>query len=857
MEARRDGPGGSGNTLSLPPKRKSRSTRGLQNKVNALEEQMEQVKTNLENVVSLLLRLAPTSGSNTGVTSTQAASDCRTPPGIPPSAASEPSTSTPSLEQWVQQIANQQLHHTPQHTAQRSLIPLPHDDNLEPIMEHSESSSSTEGEGAGDGGKENPEGQVEGMSMMRDMLRREERKRLRADGHLPAESLSPKNPTNLQTHTHGQHHQHQPVGDGQSGGQDYDAGSQSHLQTKKRKRSTNSQIDHSPTPKLLDPVAEGICDEIYGRQLFELFFRGAHAFIPVYDPAIDTWDSLRRRSSFSVSVILFVGQKIMDAGNEASDLQRRLKEHAENIGKSTLFSPIANAEALQAMIVLASWGDTGWRPGSHAISMAIDMELYRCLPRLAERQYSEKDHQTSSIVADAERRLVIGARLWLTVCKMAIEMAYNHGRPLIIDENLILPHAHALLSHPNRLPTDGRIIASCEILLHRLPLHRISLSDEKGDVDQALHRFNDGAHTWEAKWKEYYIHQGVSTDDILVTDLTTQRCFSSVLANSYLLRDIRSPSDVGNLPPHRRQWLLSSLDDARFIAGRILSTEKNKLIYANHYSHVALASVSRIYIRLATLFPEAIDLRKVAKDLTQLTDVLAHFPGFSFARQLKYVITKARKKRILPPETRPGSPRASHDRQPVHVDIGQRSEPDAQGQYSHTSGQGQQIQQTMLSMDVQSLFDHPSDSMTNTNTNTNESPLEFDPFIAEELFNQSIANLGPVDQIFNFGFNFDMTAGENSVDNNTHLEPIDQRNQYQHDNRMANQNNEQLFWLSTSDGTNPIGSGGVSSNMANAQNININSNALSWLDFPALGMSYFGSSIFSQPLMLVCTVCGA
>lgn len=133
-------------------------------------------------------------------------------------------------------------------------------------------------------------------------------------------------------------------------------------------------------------------------------------------------------------------------------------------GKSTLFCPIADTEALQAMseshwhiqnvdqpwliltglskVILASWGDTGWRPGSHAVSMAwvgfnffylspspshsvlgfnrIDMELYKCLPRLSERLQTPSAF-TNDRDEDTERRLVIGSRLWLLVCKMAIE----------------------------------------------------------------------------------------------------------------------------------------------------------------------------------------------------------------------------------------------------------------------------------------------------------------------------------------------------------------------------------------------------------------------------------------------------
>lgn len=46
-------------------------------------------------------------------------------------------------------------------------------------------------------------------------------------------------------------------------------------------------------------------------------------------------------------------------------------------------------------------------------------------------------------------------------------MAYNYGRPILIDEALIFPHLHSLLKHPAHLPTDSRIVAFCELLYLR------------------------------------------------------------------------------------------------------------------------------------------------------------------------------------------------------------------------------------------------------------------------------------------------------------------------------------------------------------------------------------------------------
>nr|XP_019050106.1 hypothetical protein I302_00527 [Kwoniella bestiolae CBS 10118]OCF29036.1 hypothetical protein I302_00527 [Kwoniella bestiolae CBS 10118] len=776
------GPSKSALSGPAPPKRKSRSTRGLQNKVNALEEQMGHVKANLENVVSLLLRLAPSAGLVAPVVPKTSSLDAAA-PGV---TAPPDSVAISPLEQWVQQLSNDGpsslVHPIPPHPNHtQSLL-----GDLGAIEEGSEADGSTT-----EDDKELPEGEgeVEGLSMMREMLRREERRRLRADGHLTIsdDPVSPKNRSTV----------------GGQAGTDLMGHDDAQGLTKKRKRSHHQNNERSdvstPSVKSMDPMVKGICSELHGKQLFDLFFKGAHAFIPVYDPSTDTWESLRRRSPFSISAILFVGQKIVDAGHEPSELQKQLKDHAEKIGNTTLFSPIANAEALQAMIVLASWGDTGWRPGSHAVSMAFDMDLYKCLPKLAEREHTSSTAMISSN-EETERRLVVGARLWLLVCKMALEMAYNHGRPLIIDEGLILPHSHALLNHPSRLPTDGRIIASCELHL-QMPLHRMNLSNDKRYIDQALQRYNDGASSWEAKWREYYIQQGIPPDHVLVTDLTTQRCFGSILTNSCLLREIRSPHDVGNLPLHRKKWLLSSLDDAQFIAGRILASEKDKLLYANHYSHVALASVSRIYIRLATLFPAAVDLRRVAKDLTQLTDVLSHFPGFSFARQLRYVITKARKGRILPPETRPGSPKPG---------LGPEG---SFNPYLETDPR----YPTRLPVDGHIILERGPE--LHGDNLINESPSEFDPFIAEQMFNQSLfGNMTDhgQGQSHDNMFNFDLDTGWNGPVND---------GAFREYSSSSETNQAQTQWSGGSGAASAAGG---------------NSNILSWLDFPALDLDQFG-----------------
>ena len=168
-----------------------------------------------------------------------------------------------------------------------------------------------------------------------------------------------------------------------------------------------------------DCVGLGYCDTEKAKQMYTLFMEGSLVYMPCFDPEIDTFESMSKRSPFCLTAIVMIGAKITDAGGPVSELQRQCREHAESIGSSTLFSPVARIEVVQAMIILASWGDTSWRPGGHALRMAMDMGLYRCLPLLVQGGMGRG--KTSTQLRE-EYPLVVGARVWLTVSESCLKV---------------------------------------------------------------------------------------------------------------------------------------------------------------------------------------------------------------------------------------------------------------------------------------------------------------------------------------------------------------------------------------------------------------------------------------------------
>jgi hypothetical protein len=93
------------------------------------------------------------------------------------------------------------------------------------------------------------------------------------------------------------------------------------------------------------------------------------------------------------------------------------------------------------------------------------MGLYRCLPYLVE---TGMGHGKTPDELEAERNMVIGARVWIALHKLTFEMAYNHGRPLqMTDDHDTMALARKLLSHPLSRISDSRLVASSELLALR------------------------------------------------------------------------------------------------------------------------------------------------------------------------------------------------------------------------------------------------------------------------------------------------------------------------------------------------------------------------------------------------------
>jgi hypothetical protein len=85
--------------------------------------------------------------------------------------------------------------------------------------------------------------------------------------------------------------------------------------------------------------------ELIGR--LSSFFSGCHLFIPVFDPAYDSFANLSSRTPWCFDAVLAVAGKVRNGSGPPSAAFYKCLEEAQGIARSSLFGPVVRKEAVQ------------------------------------------------------------------------------------------------------------------------------------------------------------------------------------------------------------------------------------------------------------------------------------------------------------------------------------------------------------------------------------------------------------------------------------------------------------------------------------------------------------------------------
>ncbi|WWC68319.1 uncharacterized protein I206_102244 [Kwoniella pini CBS 10737] len=418
------------------------------------------------------------------------------------------------------------------------------------------------------------------------------------------------------------------------------------LRVKKKKKP-----DPTPRNPFPDVVSKGLVSESEARELWDLFFKGCHYFVPLWDKSYDTYETFIVRTPFSTDALLAVAAKIRAENGPLGQTFQRCLEEAQGIARSTLFGPIVRKEAVMAMLILSVWSQNGWLPCGHALRMGLDMNLHRALDRLA-----NKDEIRSE--AD-ERDLVVSARIWLNCYMHEHLVSLGTGKPLLLRDDSSVKGARDLLSHAMASETDMRLVAGVElvnlrirILEHLNPLH--------GKVDSStisfVKRMLGDLKSWHTEWNS--IHKTRYNDeDVLVKLLETELCYAQLWTVCVALRGVQ----WDKLAPDQRE-LAFQAKDSSFRCLEIFLRHENfrkHLKYATHDQLVSVAFAAVFLLKIAMLYPTAVPLPFLISQVSQLAHLLsAECYAERYALTLRLMLSNFRRKTGAM-STMPGTPRLS------------------------------------------------------------------------------------------------------------------------------------------------------------------------------------------------------
>ncbi|TIC10731.1 hypothetical protein E3Q14_02644 [Wallemia mellicola] len=397
-----------------------------------------------------------------------------------------------------------------------------------------------------------------------------------------------------------------------------------------------------PPHAYADVVTKGIISEATARELFKTYFEECHKFLPLFDPAYDTYEELRKRSPFCVTVICMVAARVWDGGSPPSRTYVDCQREARDIAKNSMFLQMTRKEAVQALLLFSAFQDNSWLVGGHAVRVAYEVGLDKAIPKLVRRQ----NKVPKSPPDEDERQIVAAVRIWLCLYIHEQQLSFGTGRTAFLrDDRGTLSHSRILLNHPLATPTDLRLISTMELLQIREKVHNeLQPFDTRvdGHTFATLRLATVEFDSWFNNWKEH-IQNKFPDKQFFIQSLYVQRQYAELFHHAVALRGIRGPSDIANMPMEQRAIAQRAMGAAQHCLDACIKPGEygNNLKFAVHYTHVCAAFAGSFLLRLAKLFPEDLQLESILNRVEILADLLSKTPASRYGRSLKLMLNRS------------------------------------------------------------------------------------------------------------------------------------------------------------------------------------------------------------------------
>ncbi|KAJ4165912.1 hypothetical protein LMH87_007518 [Akanthomyces muscarius] len=330
-----------------------------------------------------------------------------------------------------------------------------------------------------------------------------------------------------------------------------------------------------------DFVSVGLITSEQADRYFSTFFDGCDHYVPVFDPGLDTVQSVRQRSSLLFGAICTVGCRVV-CGTESRQW-RLLNFHLKRMLGSVMSAPGGTTmETVQALLVRACYSAERSILVASAIRLAIDIGLPSAYDELIARI---SNNEASDTVA-----LMCQARTWLHVLVLSHILHVDAGDMLTVRFAGDPRRARIILDDPRTTVLDRFLFAVYEDEEDILLLVR----DSKIDIE-----------LWHGDW-ERILQQMTNVPPWIVVNLRVQKCWATTMALCRAVR-IAGTDNVEFMSPAQRSILSMAKESLRLHLQTIISEPRSylhNLKYAMDFVWAKCAFCYLLLLKLCILLPE-------------------------------------------------------------------------------------------------------------------------------------------------------------------------------------------------------------------------------------------------------------
>ncbi|KAH7370946.1 C6 zinc finger domain protein [Rhexocercosporidium sp. MPI-PUGE-AT-0058] len=442
---------------------------------------------------------------------------------------------------------------------------------------------------------------------------------------------------------HGPRYVQNPL-QGQTAGSGF-AGGLSNLNLKRKRRDFELSVE--PTA---DVVTKGLISMADAFMYFQTFFQGCDKYVPVFDPAYDTFESVRQRSAMLFDVICAVGCRA-EHGPGSDQYQILSNATKSPICEVMLGTVSKSIETIQALLVNACYSEKGWLLTSMATRIALDLDLPTAFNRL-----STLILQAGTSNREEESILMREARVWFGTFVLEHILSLDCGKRPGIKAVDGMRRCRVLLGHPSRNVLDFRLLAQVELnAIRALAQERLSpkpgqgnsLSDE--EMSEIVQETRVDLSVWLSDWTNL-VESNINKEEDKATleiNLKIQRDWSEMTMLCQGLQGM-GIENVAIMSDSQQNLIHQAKISAQRHLSIILSNPELYIVtfqFGMDFVWAKCAFSVLLLLKLARLLPSSTDMSALISDAKTLLSHLSKVRGSSniYFRILRLSVEKCEK----------------------------------------------------------------------------------------------------------------------------------------------------------------------------------------------------------------------